>query len=111
MPAEPVPSDDHGGAVLVVRKGPKRGSRIALDAAVVTIGRSEDSDIFLDDITVSRDHARLDRIVDGFAVSDQGSLNGTYVNQTLIERVDLVDGDELQVGKFKLVYLALGTEL
>ncbi|NNF55423.1 MAG: FHA domain-containing protein [Acidimicrobiales bacterium] len=101
---------DSGEAVLVVRQGPKRGSRIALDADVISIGRGEDSDIFLDDITVSRNHARLDRVGTGFRVSDQGSLNGTYVNKELIEEAMLADGDEVQVGKFKLVYLALGGE-
>ncbi len=101
---------DLGGAVLVVRQGPKRGSRIALDADVISIGRGEDSDIFLDDITVSRNHARLDRVGPGFRVTDEGSLNGTYVNKELIEAANLADGDEVQVGKFKLVYLALGGE-
>ncbi len=101
---------DLGGAVLVVRQGPKRGSRIALDADVISIGRGEESDIFLDDITVSRNHARLDRVGPGFRVTDEGSLNGTYVNKELIEAANLADGDEVQVGKFKLVYLALGAE-
>ena len=101
---------DSGAAVLVVRQGPKRGSRIALDADVISIGRGEDSDIFLDDITVSRNHARLDRVGSGFRVTDEGSLNGTYVNKELIEAANLADGDEVQVGKFKLVYLALGGE-
>ncbi len=97
-------------AVLVVRQGPKRGSRIALDADLTTIGRHPDSDIFLDDITVSRRHAEVARIGGAFEVTDAGSLNGTYVNQVLVERAVLADGDELQVGKFKLVFLALGDE-
>ena len=97
-------------AVLVVRQGPKRGSRIALDAELTTIGRHPDSDIFLDDITVSRRHAEIARIGGAFEVTDAGSLNGTYVNQVLVERAVLADGDELQVGKFKLVFLALGDE-
>lgn len=104
------PAADSGAAVLVVRQGPKRGSRIALDADVISIGRGEESDIFLDDITVSRNHARLDRVANGFRVTDEGSLNGTYVNKELIEAANLADGDEVQVGKFKLVYLALGGE-
>jgi hypothetical protein len=104
---------DHGlvqGAVLVVRKGPKRGSRIALDADRISIGRQENSDIFLDDITVSRNHATLSRIGGRFRVTDSGSMNGTYVNKTLVEHADLTDGDELQIGKFKLVYLELGAD-
>jgi pSer/pThr/pTyr-binding forkhead associated (FHA) protein len=98
------------GAVLVVREGPKRGSRIALDADRISIGRQEDSDIFLDDITVSRDHATLDRTGGRFTVTDSGSMNGTYVNKTLVEQADLTDGDEVQIGKFKLVYLELGAD-
>ena len=97
-------------AVLVVRRGPKRGSRIALDADTITIGRQELSDIFLDDITVSRNHATLHRVSGGFSVEDLGSMNGTYVNKKLVDRAELTDGDELQIGKFKLVYLELGTD-
>ncbi|MFW2382763.1 MAG: FHA domain-containing protein [Acidimicrobiales bacterium] len=96
------------GAVLVVREGPKRGSRIALDADRISIGRQENSDIFLDDITVSRNHADLSRSGGQFTVTDCGSMNGTYVNKRLVDRADLTDGDELQIGKFKLVYLELG---
>jgi pSer/pThr/pTyr-binding forkhead associated (FHA) protein len=97
--------------MLVVRQGPKRGSRISLDADRTTIGRHPDSDIFLDDITVSRRHAEILRNVDGFEVFDVGSLNGTYVNQVLVDRVVLDDGDELQVGKFKLVFVSLGDDV
>ena len=97
-------------AVLVVREGPKRGSRIALDADRISIGRQQHSDIFLDDITVSRDHAVITRRGSSFTVSDSGSMNGTYVNKRLVEKADLVDGDELQIGKFKLVYLQLGAD-
>ena len=96
--------------MFVVRQGQKRGSRIALDVDRVTIGRHPESDIFLDDITVSRRHAEIHRTSGGFTVSDAGSLNGTYVNRALVEQASLVDGDELQVGKFKLVYVALGDE-
>ncbi len=97
-------------AMLVVRQGPKRGSRIALDAETISIGRHPDSDIFLDDITVSRRHAEVKRLDGSFEVSDAGSLNGTYVNKVLVERAVLADGDELQIGKFKLVFLALGDD-
>lgn len=107
---EALGADRPESPVLLVRQGPKRGSRIALDSDLITIGRQEDSDIFLDDITVSRDHATLERSLAGFTVTDNGSLNGTYVNKQLVETVELVDGDELQVGKFKMVYLALGAQ-
>lgn len=97
-------------SIFVVRVGTKRGSRIALDADVVTIGRHPESDIFLDDITVSRRHAEVRRTDTGFEVVDAGSLNGTYVNKQLVEQGGLADGDELQIGKFKLVYLELGAD-
>lgn len=93
--------------MFVVRHGPKRGSRIALDSDEVSIGRHPESDIFLDDVTVSRRHAEVRRVGAGFHVSDAGSLNGTYVNQARVDTAALNDGDEVQVGKFKLVYLAL----
>lgn len=97
-----------GIGMLIVRQGSKRGSRMALDTDRVTIGRHPDSDIFLDDITVSRRHAEVIRTPSGHDVTDAGSLNGTYINRELVERGSLTDGDELQVGKFKLVYVALG---
>jgi len=93
-------------AVLVVRRGPKAGSRFALDGDVITAGRHPDSDIFLDDITVSRRHAELRRVADGtWLACDTGSLNGTYLNGRRIDTAILANGDELQVGKFKLVFL------
>ncbi len=101
---------DRPQGMFVVRRGTKQGSRILLDADVTTIGRHPDSDIFLDDITVSRRHAEVRRLSTGFEVSDTGSLNGTYINRELVERGSLADGDELQVGKFKLVFLALGED-
>jgi len=93
--------------MFVVRQGPKRGSRIALDTEEVTIGRHPESDIFLDDVTVSRRHAVVRRVGSEFHVTDAGSLNGTYVNQSRVETALLADGDEVQIGKFKLFYLAL----
>jgi pSer/pThr/pTyr-binding forkhead associated (FHA) protein len=93
-----------GAAVLVVRKGPNEGSTYALDAEVTRAGRHPDSDIFLDDITVSRRHAEIVRRADGFHVVDVGSLNGTYVNRDRVEEAKLGNGDELQIGKFKLVF-------
>lgn len=94
---------------FVVRQGPKRGSRIALESDEVTIGRHPESDIFLDDVTVSRRHAIVRPVGAGHSVEDAGSLNGTYVNQNRVETAVLNDGDEVQVGKFKLVYLSLGS--
>jgi pSer/pThr/pTyr-binding forkhead associated (FHA) protein len=95
-----------GVGMLVVKRGPNSGSRFALDADVVTAGRHPDSDIFLDDITVSRRHAEVHRRADGYIVRDAGSLNGTYLNRERVEESPLSDGDELQIGTFKLVFLA-----
>jgi pSer/pThr/pTyr-binding forkhead associated (FHA) protein len=101
-----VSADDLAGnaALLVVRKGPNEGSKYMLDAEVTRAGRHPDSDIFLDDITVSRRHAEIIRRADGFHVLDVGSLNGTYVNRDRVEETKLSNGDELQIGKFKLVF-------
>jgi len=92
-----------GVAVLIVRSGAQAGDRFALEGDVTRLGRHPDSEIMLDDITVSRRHASIDRTAEGYVVSDAGSLNGTYVNQERIERAVLHHGDELQVGKFRLV--------
>ena len=95
-----------GTALLVVRRGPNAGSRFLLDSDVTTVGRSPDSDIFLDDVTVSRRHAEFVRSAQGFLVRDVGSLNGTYVDRNLIQEALLRDGDEVQVGKYRLVFHA-----
>jgi hypothetical protein len=94
-----------GTALLVVRRGPNAGSRFLLDTDLTLVGRHPDSDIFLDDVTVSRRHAEFYRDRGRFTVRDVGSLNGTYVNRERIEEVDLTAGDEVQVGKFRLVFL------
>ena len=94
-----------GSALLVVKRGPNAGSRFLLDQDVTSAGRHPDSDIFLDDVTVSRRHAEFRREGSGFNVHDVGSLNGTYVNRERIEVVALAGGDEVQIGKFRLVYL------
>jgi pSer/pThr/pTyr-binding forkhead associated (FHA) protein len=93
-----------GSALLVVRRGPNSGSRFLLDSDTTTAGRHPSSDIFLDDVTVSRRHAEFVRAGDGFAVRDVGSLNGTYVNRERIDETPLAGGDEVQVGKYRLVY-------
>lgn len=94
-----------GSALLVVKRGPNAGSRFLLDQAVTTAGRHPDSDIFLDDVTVSRRHAEFRRERNTFAVYDVGSLNGTYVNRQRIDSALLAGGDEVQIGKFRLVFL------
>jgi hypothetical protein len=93
-----------GSALLVVQRGPSAGSRFLLDTDVVTAGRHPDSEIFLDDVTVSRRHAEFRRGPEGYRVSDVGSLNGTYVNRDRIDDVLLQGGDEVQIGKFRLVF-------
>ena len=113
--SEPVDVDDAGvdttelepgTALLVGVRGPNRGARFLLDRDVVTVGRHPDSDIFLDDITVSRRHAEFRRDEGRFWVHDVGSLNGTYVNGERAEDQMLETGDEVQIGKFKLVAFA-----
>lgn len=94
-----------GCALLVVRRGPNAGSRFLLDSDLTTAGRHPESDIFLDDVTVSRRHAEFHRRGEGFAVRDVGSLNGTYVNRERVEEIVLAGGDEVQIGKFRLVFL------
>ena len=96
----------HEGAALVVRAGGGRvGESFALDGDRMTIGRRPDSAVFLDDVTVSRDHALLVKRSGDYYLDDLGSLNGTYVNRRRIETHHLADGDELQVGKYKLTFL------
>src|SRR5438270_11845034 len=105
----PVELDDvvAQGAALVIRAGGGRvGESFALEGDRLTIGRRPDSDVFLDDITVSRDHALLVRRSGDYYIDDCGSLNGTYVNRSRIESHKLEDGDELQIGKYKLTFLS-----
>jgi pSer/pThr/pTyr-binding forkhead associated (FHA) protein len=93
-----------GSALLIVQRGANAGSRFLLNTDVVTAGRHQDSDIFLDDISVSRKHASFTRTPKGTVVRDLGSLNGTYVNRDLVDEALLRHGDEVQIGKFRLVY-------
>ena len=95
-----------GVGMLVVTRGPNSGSLFALDEPLVTAGRHPDSMIFLDDITVSRRHAEVRTTDSGYVVVDVGSLNGTYLNRVRVEEAELHDGDELQIGTFKLLFLA-----
>ena len=92
-----------GTALLRVDHGPNAGSRFLLDSDLTTVGRHPSSDIFLDDVTVSRKHAQFVRADGGFLVRDVGSLNGTYVNRERIDSAVVRTGDEVQIGKFRLV--------
>ena len=94
-----------GSALLVVKRGPNAGSRFLLDRSTTSAGRHPDSDIFLDDVTVSRRHAEFRRDAGEFVVVDVGSLNGTYVNREPVDTAVLSTGDEVQIGKFRLVFL------
>jgi hypothetical protein len=94
------------GALVIRAGGGRVGQSFPLEGERLTIGRSPDAEIFLDDVTVSRDHAVLVRRSGEWFLDDSGSLNGTYVNRRRIESHKLTDGDELQVGKYKLTYLA-----
>jgi hypothetical protein len=98
------------GAMLVIRIGGGRaGEQFPIGSDRMAIGRAPNADVFLDDITVSREHAVLDRRDDGLHLSDAGSLNGTYVNRQRIESVRLADGDEVQIGKYRLTYIERGS--
>ena len=100
-----------GHALLIVQRGPSAGSRFLLDADLIGAGRHPDSEIFLDDVTVSRRHAEFRRNGNDFTVSDVGSLNGTYVNRDRIDSVELTDGDEVQIGKYRLVFFTSAARL
>ena len=95
-----------GFGVLIVKRGPNAGSRFVLEHEKTEAGRHPESDIFLDDITVSRRHAEFVRQGGVYLVRDAGSLNGTYVNRERIDEGTLHNGDEVQIGKFRLVFLA-----
>ena len=97
-----------GSGVLVVKRGPDVGAKYVLDEDVTRAGRHPDSEIFLDDITVSRRHAEFERRGSQYVVRDVGSLNGTYVNRQRIDETALASGDEVQIGKFKLLFLTTG---
>jgi len=95
---------DH--ALLIVHHGPNQGARFLLDVDSTSAGRSVNSDIFLDDVTVSRQHVVFERNGTQFSIRDAGSLNGTYVNQQSVTEAHLVDGDEVQIGKYRLTFHA-----
>lgn len=93
-----------GSALLIVQRGPSAGARFLLDTERVTAGRHPRSDIFLDDVTVSRKHCEFIRTASGYTVHDVGSLNGTYVDRERVESHGLAAGEEVQIGKFRLAY-------
>ncbi|WP_425454364.1 FHA domain-containing protein [Nocardioides marmoriginsengisoli] len=95
-----------GSALLIVQRGPGAGSRYLLDTELVSAGRHPEADIFLDDITVSRRHVEFRREGTTYSVHDVGSLNGTYVNRDRIDDALLQNGDEVRIGKFRLVFFA-----
>lgn len=96
-----------GSALLIVRRGPNAGARFLLDTNTTAAGRHPDADIFLDDVTVSRRHVQFLRTGTVFSVRDLGSLNGTYLNGERIDtEVVLSDGDEVQIGKYRLTFYA-----
>jgi pSer/pThr/pTyr-binding forkhead associated (FHA) protein len=98
-----------GVALLIVKRGPNAGARFLLDRDVTSAGRHTDSDIFLDDITVSRRHAEVRRESGEFRITDAGSLNGTYINRQPVDSAPLANHDEIQIGKFRLVFLTAPT--
>lgn len=95
-----------GTAMLIVRRGPSEGTSFLLEADVTTIGRGDYADVVLDDVTVSRNHAEIRRMPEGWSLRDVGSLNGTYVNRERIDEIVLAGGDEVQIGKYRFVFLA-----
>ena len=105
-----VDSLPYGMALLVVSHGPNIGARFLLDRDLIVAGRHPDSDIFLDDVTVSRLHAEFRRENGRFVLADTGSLNGTYVNRERVPLIELRTGDEIQIGKFRLTFIMSGRE-
>ncbi len=103
--AEAAATLDRGSAMIVVKRGPNVGARFLLNQPVMNVGRHPASDIFLDDITVSRRHAEFRSENGEFRVVDLGSLNGTYLNRAAVDSAVLADGDLVQVGNFRLVFL------
>lgn len=93
-----------GNALLVIKGGPGAGETVLITNDVTRAGRSPDSDVFLNDVTVSRRHAEIARDQQRFTIKDAGSLNGTYVNRERVDAAELSSGDELQIGKFKIVF-------
>ena len=102
----PFPEDELelGQALLLVKTGPSAGSTFLLESDSTRVGRDPDSDVFLDDVSVSRSHAEIRRQADAFAIHDLGSMNGTYVNRERVEMTKLAQHDEVQIGRFRLAF-------
>ena len=100
-----LPEGIDGPALIVRAGGGRAGETFTLEHERITIGRSPDCEIFLDDVTVSRKHAVITKNGDDFRIEDEGSLNGTFVNKKRVEAAELENGDELQIGKYRLTYL------
>jgi pSer/pThr/pTyr-binding forkhead associated (FHA) protein len=102
----PFPEDElePGQALLLVKHGPNAGSTFLIESDVTSAGRNPESDVFLDDVTVSRKHAEIRRQEGGFSIHDLGSMNGTYVNRERVDQTKLAAGDEVQIGRFRLVF-------
>jgi pSer/pThr/pTyr-binding forkhead associated (FHA) protein len=96
-----------GSAMLIVLRGPGEGTEYPLAQRIdmVSVGRSQEAEVFLDDVTVSRHHAELRHGAEGWSIRDAGSLNGTYVNRRRVEDHHLSGGDEIQIGKFRFIFL------
>jgi pSer/pThr/pTyr-binding forkhead associated (FHA) protein len=93
-----------GNGLVIVARGPNEGSTYVVEENETTVGRHPESNIFLDDITVSRRHSVIERVGDEFQIRDVGSLNGTYVNHDRVDQSRIKDGDEIQVGRFVLIF-------
>ena len=93
-------------AMVVIHRGPAKGARFLIDQSEVAVGRSVESPIFLDDVTVSRKHALIERKSGNFTLRDLGSLNGTYLNNQSVSTADLTSGDEIQIGKFHMLFIS-----
>jgi len=93
-------------AMLIINRGSNLGSRFLITSQGASLGRSSSSDVFLDDVTVSRSHAKIESTSSGFALKDSGSLNGTYVNNSSVTEHVLHSGDQIQIGKFHLLFVS-----
>lgn len=107
--AIPLDELEEGKAILVVKRGPEAGTKFFLDKEVTTCGRHPKSDVFLNDVTVSRRHAEIRRKDSSFGIADAGSLNGTFINRSRVDEATLANGDVIQIGKFQLVFFTGGT--
>ena len=106
---EEIQSSSGDKAMVLIHRGENKGSRYLITKDGITIGRSPQSGIFLDDVTVSRAHAAIEKSGSGYFLRDSGSLNGTYLNSTSVTEIELRSGDEIQIGKFHLLFVTGST--